>query len=117
MSKQQAAKFQRMGAQGDLLLIRVDALPDGLELATPEKGFHIVAHSESGHCHVVAERSAQLMIDKTNSFIAYLNVLEPCEVEHLREFDTHRSLVLDKGVYEVRRQREYSPEGLRRVQD
>ncbi len=112
-----AKSFKKCAAQGDCLITRIDKLPNGLELDKVVNGNFVVAHSETGHSHVVKERSAQLMIDKTNSFIAYLNVLEPCEIEHLREHDTHESISLDKGVYEVRRQREYTPEGFRKAQD
>lgn len=110
-------KFTNQAAQGDCLITRIEKLPDGLELAKAANGFHIVAHSETGHNHVVLEKSAQLLIDKTNAFIGYLNVLEPCELEHLRSHDTHESIALEKGFYEVRRQQEYTPQGLRRAQD
>jgi len=112
-----ARKFKTIAAQGDALLRRVGKLPDGLEPAKAENGLFIIAHSETGHHHVVKERSAQLLIDKTNAFIAYLNVLEPCEVTHLREFDTHEPLALEKGFYEIRRQREHVAEGFRRAAD
>lgn len=109
--------FEKQAAQGDMLLRRIDKLPDGLVPAKAEGGLFVVAHSETGHHHVVKERSAQLLIDKTNAFIAYLNVLEACELEHLRSFDTHEALALEPGVYEVRRQVEYTPEGWRRAAD
>lgn len=109
--------FKNQAAQGDMLLIKRDKLPDGLELATSEGHYHVVAHSETGHNHVIDRNKAQLLIDKTNAFIAYLNVLEPTEIEHLRSHDTHESIKVDKGVYEIRRQREYTPEGYRRAQD
>jgi len=63
------------------------------------------------------ERSAQLLIDKTNEFIAYLSVKEPCEIEHLRSFDTHEAIALEPGNYEIRRQRDYMPQGFRRAAD
>jgi hypothetical protein len=109
--------FKQQAAQGDLLITRIKKLPEGLEKARAENGLHVVAHSETGHNHVVKERSAELLIDKTNAFIAYLNVLEPCEIEHLRSFDTHESIRVEKGFYEIRRQREYTPQGFRRAQD
>lgn len=112
-----AHKFKNQAAQGDLLIRRVEKLPEGLSEAKAENGLHIVAHSETGHNHVVKERSAQLLIDKTNAFIGYLNVLEPCEIEHLRSFDTHAPIALDKGTYEIRRQREYIPQGFRKAAD
>jgi hypothetical protein len=103
--------------QGDVMIRRVDALPEGLKLAQPERGYYVVAHSETGHHHVVLERAAQLLIDETNAFIAYLDVAEPCELEHLRSFDTHEPYRLEPGKYEIRRQREHAPEGWRRAAD
>lgn len=109
--------FKHRAAQGDMIITRINRLPDGLEVAQPENGYVVVTHSETGHNHVIEANRAQLLIDKTNTFIAYLNVFEPCELEHLRSFDTHAPIALDKGYYEVRRQREYTPQGWRRAQD
>ena len=95
----------------------VVAIPAGLTAAKAENGVHILAHSETGHHHVVKERAAQMLIDQTNSLIAYLNVAEPTALKHLRSFDTHEALMLPPGNYEVRRQREYVPEGWRRAAD
>lgn len=109
--------FKECAAQGDVLLRRIDKLPDNLVPAKAENGLFVVAHSETGHHHVVKERSAQFLIDNTNAFIAYLQVAEPCELEHLRSFDTHEALALEPGLYEVRRQVEFTPEGWRAVAD
>lgn len=109
--------FDKIAAQGDVVLIRVEKLPAGLKVAPVVNGHYEVAHSETGHSHVVKERAAQLLIDETNAFIAYLKVSEPCELEHLRSFDTHESLALEPGLYEVRRQVEFTPEGWRRAAD
>jgi hypothetical protein len=103
--------------QGDLCIRRIAKAPKGLQIARPENGAFILAHSETGHHHVVLERSAQMFIDETNAFIAYLNVLEPTQLEHLRSFDTHEPWMLEPGWHEVRRQREYVPEGWRRAAD
>lgn len=112
-----AVKFVKCAAQGDVLFERVETLPEGLVLDKQENGVFIVTHSETGHHHVIDSKSAQLLIDKTNAFVAYLNVLEPCEVKHMRNFDTHRPIMFDKGVYRVRRQREHTPQGWRKAQD
>jgi hypothetical protein len=110
--------FKKVAAQGDVMFKKTDALPEGLIKADVENGKYVVAHSETGHNHTVLERNAQLLIDKTNEFIAYLVVNEGGAVlEHERSFDTHESIAFDEGVYEVRRQREYTPEGYRRAQD
>ena len=109
--------FINCAAQGDVLFQRIDALPGGLELAAVENGRFIVAHSETGHNHVIEAGPAQLFIDKANELIAYLKVLEPCQLEHLRSYDTHEALAFTPGIYRVRRQREATPEGWQRAQD
>jgi hypothetical protein len=110
--------IDKMGAQGDVMFIRVESLPVGLTPAEKKDGRYVVAHSETQHDHVVDSRNAELLIDRTNDFIAYLQVRgEGVEVKHLRSFDTHESLFLPKGNYQVRRQREYVPEGYRRAAD
>lgn len=109
--------FKNQAAQGDMLIRRIEKLPDGLFNAKDENGYHILAHSETGHNHVIDRNKAQLLIDKTNEFIAYLKVSEPCDIEHLRDQHTHESLRVQPGIYEIRRQVEYTPEGLRKAQD
>ena len=108
---------ERPSFQGDLCIRRIGAIPTNAMAQVGEDGHLILAHSETGHHHIVLERSAQMFIDQTNAFIAYLNVAEPCVLEHLRSFDTHEPYALEPGFYEVRRQREYTPEGWRRAAD
>lgn len=108
---------ERPSFQGDLCIRRIDRLPAGLVQSAPEVGMHILAHSETGHHHAVLERGAKMLIDQTNAFIAYLDVAEPTELTHLRDFDTHEPYLLEPGFYEVRRQREHAPEGWRRAAD
>lgn len=106
--------------QGDLMMMRIDALPPTARPANEAAidGHLILAHSETGHHHVVKERAAQLLIDETNAFILYLQVLEPCEIEHLRAHDTHEAYHLDPGIYELRRdQVEFTPAGWVRAAD
>lgn len=111
--------FTNCAAQGDLLIRRVEKLPDGLKKMKPEKGNFIVAHSETSHHHVIAERPGVEVFDSADPLVSYLTVIDQVEVtlEHLRNFDTHESLTIKGGTYEIRRQREYVPEGFRRVAD
>ena len=107
-------------AQGDVLLIPVAALPaTGHKAVSAENGAYIVTHSETGHHHVVKERPNVTMFNDTMDLFRSWLVIEgePAELEHLRSFDTHESLVLEPGVYEVRRQQVYTPEGWRRAAD
>jgi hypothetical protein len=108
---------ERPSFQGDVCIRRVAEIPQNAVAAGAEGGVYVIAHSETGHHHVVKERGAQLLIDKTNAFIAWLDVAEPTVLEHMRSFDTHEPYRLEPGKYEVRRQREHTPEGWRRAAD
>lgn len=111
--------FHNCAAQGDLLIRRIENLPEGLQPMKAENGNFIVAHSETGHHHVIAERPGVEVFDGTDPLVSYLRVVEQTEVtlEHLRNFDTHEPLTIKGGTYEIRRQREYTPEGWRKVAD
>lgn len=114
--------FKNQAAQGDLLIRRIDKLPDGIKKVNSEQGQYVVAHSETGHHHVIAERPNVMLYTTANPMVSYLEVIEATDaaevfIEHLRSFDTHESISIGKGIYEIRRQREYTPEGWRRVED
>lgn len=107
-----------MAAQGDVLFRKIAALPDNVKPADAENGAFIVAHSETGHNHEVMERPGIRYFSAMDDFRSYL-VIEntPAPVEHRRSFDTHETINLSPGIWEVRRQREYTPEGFRRAAD
>lgn len=114
--------FNICAAQGDLLIRRVDALPKGIKPITAEKGKYIVAHSETGHHHIIAERPNVKLYTTGDPMVSYLQVVEATDetetlLEHLRNFDTHETISIPVGTFEIRRQREYTPEGWRRVED
>ena len=110
--------FRNRAAQGDLLIRRINQLPEGLNPVNPVNGKHIVAHSETGHNHViVADRAEVLTKDKDDGMVMFLVVDNEADLIHERSFDTHETIRIDAGVYEVRRQREYTPAGWRRVED
>jgi hypothetical protein len=111
--------FIHSAAQGDVLITRINHLPEGLRKNDPVGGKFIIAHSETGHHHTVAERHGVSFLSGKDPMIAYLDVIDSVEVtlDHERTFDTHESLLLKGGTYEIRRQQEYTPEGWRRVAD
>lgn len=110
--------IEKMAAQGDVAFRKIDALPGGLKPAKSDNGAFVVAHSETGHNHVVMERPTVKMFSAMDEFRSYLVIEEePAAVEHLRSFDTHETIHLSPGIWEVRRQREYTPEGFRRAAD
>lgn len=109
-------------AQGDVHFTRRDALPVGLTAVDPVNGQIIVTHSETGHNHVMvldreADAPAVIMYGTDNPLVSWLQVNRPTALEHLRPHDTHEPIMFAPGIYEVRRQREYTPEGFRRVED
>lgn len=109
--------FNNLCAQGDILIQRIKALPKGVVPVEPENGKVIVTHSETGHHHVMlAERTKAYRLPDSIMDI-FLAVEEGDVLEHLRAHDTHESIKFDAGIYHVRRQREYTPEGFRRVED
>ena len=103
-------------AQGDLNIFSVSEIPSGLKQLTTEKnGNHILAHSETGHHHVIDGNAARVF--EESEFVSYLDVAEETNVVHLRSFDTHAPISLPPGQYRITRQREYTPEGYRRAAD
>jgi hypothetical protein len=96
-------------AQGDLNIFSCEEIPEGLIEKPPENGKHVLAHSETGHNHVIDENTARVY--EENEFVSYLDVEEESNVVHLRSFDTHETIKLPAGRYKITRQREYTPEG------
>lgn len=104
-------------AQGDMLIIPIKTIPATARAATTEGAHYILAHSETGHNHVIERAKAEVYEAADDTFIAYVRTLAPAEITHQRDFDTHEPLLLTEGCYEIRRQREYMPEGFRAAQD
>lgn len=114
--------FANQAAQGDLLIRRIDAIPANAKEVSAENKQYVVAHSETGHNHVIAERPNVKLLTTGDPMISYLQVIEATDatetlLEHLRTYDTHETISIPVGTYEIRRQREYTPEGWRRVED
>lgn len=113
--------FTRMAAQGDFIIMRINDIPANVERIEPENGVYVVAHSETGHNHVMemdrVEAFKPAGVKEVDLYQMFLNVEAPTEINHLRSFDTHETLLVPPGKYEIRRQREYVAEGFRRAQD
>lgn len=101
--------------QGDVFITEVDELPSQLRRVERENGRVILAHGEvTGHAHAILDREAELF-DHQDLEHRFLQVLADGGVELVHE--EHDTIHLPAGVYEVRRQREYSPEAIRNVAD
>lgn len=109
--------FKNHCAQGDVYIRRIETLPKNAIPEKPEHGRVIVTHSETGHHHVM-DADAVTMYRLPDSIMDCLLVVDkPTALEHLREHDQHEPIMFEAGIYHVRRQQEYTPEGLRRVED
>jgi hypothetical protein len=114
--------FEKQAAQGDLFIRRIESIPANAIAVTAEKGQFVVAHSETGHNHIIEARPNVQLLTTGDPMISYLRVIEATDatetlLEHLRSHDTHETIKITPGNYEIRRQREHSPEGWRRVED
>lgn len=110
--------IRNMVFQGDVLLRRIEALPpDAVEQKTD--GPVIVAHSETGHNHAIERGEARLFERaQRDPMICFLAIDgEHADVVHHRANHTHETVRLLQGLWEVKRQREHTPEGWRQVQD
>lgn len=109
--------FEKTAAQGDVFFEKIEALPEGVEKVDAENGRVVVAHSETGHNHTMLAEHVTMYRLPEEIYECFLVVDEPTALEHHRNFDTHAPILFLPGTYRVRRQREYVPEGFRRVED
>lgn len=111
--------------QGDVLLLAVDSTLVTTKPVPREGGRIILAHGEAtGHAHAIVDERAELMaafmpgVTFTGQTVdadrRYLRL--PCEGIALLH-EEHGPIPPPAGLYEVRRQREYTPERIRTVAD
>ena len=103
--------------QGDVVLIPVAEIPRNTKPVNRENGRVILAHGEiTGHHHSIVEHDVELVTtEQAGELRAWLSVTTPEPVALVHQ--EHDTLLIPPGKYEVRRQREYAPEEIRRVQD
>lgn len=116
----------KLAAQGDVIFRRVDKIPPKAT-EVPRKGPIVVAHSETGHHHAINDRGVTMFEEPGSALVCYLRMdtgldanVGGVDVVHNRPFDTHETIrLLGKpgDIWEVRRQREHTPEGWKRVLD
>ena len=113
--------LKNMAAQGDFIIRRIKEIPENVEPIVEEGKHFIIAHSETGHNHVMERTHVTGFKPKdvkdADLYNLFFSVAQDTEITHLRDFDTHQPILVPPGNYEVRRQREYTPEGFRRAAD
>ena len=112
--------FRNCAAQGDVRIDRVDSIPgDAIEqtpTAVHAEEDHIIAHSETGHNHWINAETVRFYAK--DEFISYLDVRAPTPLVHEKSgSDAHLPIMIPRGKFKITRQREWTPEGFRRVED
>lgn len=104
-----------IGAQGEITIIRIDALPENVKTRAAErtaKGW-IISHSESGNHHIltggdVMEREGTREGTREGMRILYAALAEPHKLVQDAAVP-HGSYDLPAGLYEFRIAREFDP--------
>ena len=123
MSTNKTHTVKDVASQGDVMFIRVGSqfleeqgLPEDATFSGDKDV--IVAHSETGHHHVVEAPGPVAYHTTPNPLIAYLEVqCEFADIVHKRTDDTHEALRIPEGTWKILRQQESTPQGWRMVQD
>lgn len=104
--------FKSVAAQGEITIRRLGkgAAPAGSVLK-PEAGLLIIGHSETGHHHVLEHtRGATVtVLERAPEGMKILHAIltEANSLVHKREHDTHETIALEPGEYEIRIAREF----------
>lgn len=104
--------LQTLGAQGEIRVYRIDAIPGDAKPVRKEDGRYIIGHSETGHHHVLEAERVKVFESETapeGMRILYALLDSPGELKHLRDFDTHAPQAFEPGAYMFRTDREYDP--------
>jgi hypothetical protein len=96
--------------QGDVLLVRVDTLPQGAKKEQIDDSIVLAYGETTGHAHRMSAATATAYAWQGDRLI---EVHQPTDLTH----EEHNPIHLIPGVYKVVRQREYTPERIRRVAD
>lgn len=101
-----------MVRQGDVLIVAAPANPALGELVPRDKGRIVLAYGEAtGHAHAIMDHEAELRtLPNTDDRFLRIMATSGVKLQH----EEHTALVLPKGDYIVRRQREHVPNALPR---
>ena len=75
--------FTKMAAQGDFVIVRINQLPDNIEPVSQRNGFIVIAHSETGHDHLMladrVEAYKPANVKDADLYEMFLKVEEPAK--------------------------------------
>lgn len=85
--------------QGDVLLRRLDKLPEGTRNSIAQKRI-VVAHGEGGHSHVIEDDEAEMIQIGERMLLA---LEKSVTIKH----DEHKPITIGPGIWEVGRVQEF----------
>lgn len=116
----QAKVIKNRGAHGEITLIRVDSLPEGLDPVNTTGPAHILAHSESGHHHVMEKENVEFYKDPEDAFQAFIRITggAPAMLYQERGHNPHGKQYYEPGIWKVVNAREMDLAGeIRKAMD
>lgn len=91
--------------QGDIKVDKVESLPTGLKLQPLDNGLSVLAYGEvTGHKHHFREDHVKIYLNDNKMFLIIEG--KPATLYH----EEHDPITFAPGIYEVRRQREWTDE-------
>jgi hypothetical protein len=104
-----------MFRQGDVLIVPIAKLPEGLKPVEREHGPLVLAYGEvTGHAHAIRDKRAALFRDpKLAAIFMHVSGDGPVALDH----QEHDTIHIPPGDYQIIRQREYTPDAIRNVAD
>lgn len=107
-------KLPFMVRQGDVFIMAVDAIPEGLQTVDRDNGRVVLAYGEvTGHAHALFDEGVMLMERPGDDNERFMTVEKASQLVH----EEHSTIEIPAGTYKVIRQREYTEEGFRQVAD
>lgn len=111
-----------IGAQGEITIIQIDALPEGVETRPFKERVaqgHIISHSEAGHHHLLDGGEVLERVDAPQGIRVLYALLDKPARLFQNAAVPHEPFDLPAGVIEFRIAREFDPfaEQARRVAD
>lgn len=111
-----------IGAQGEITIIKIDALPEGIETKPAARigAGWVISHSESGNHHVLTGGEVMERTDNVPAGMGVLYALLDAPAALVQDAPVpHEGYDLAPGIYEFRISREFDPfaEQARRVAD
>lgn len=111
-----------IGCQGEITIIKIDALPEGMQTKAVERCAtgYIISHSESGHHHCLTGGEVMERTDNVPAGMQIIYALLDAPADLVQDAPTpHGGYRLEPGAYMFRIAREFDPfaEQARRVAD